>query len=233
MGKKDSSNFGQLLNELETMKKSLDVDDDLDADLDLENLGDDEKIKAAAEADELKEGEDLTLRGDDDDDDLMGKALSVTLETGEKLEAIDGTKLVKSLMAQMETSENDMAKAMGLAIGNIQKVADKLNTQAKTIVEQGALIKSLQETMKQIGDKPGGRRTVVSVHEKRSGDELHKSEDLGEDGMARGEFLAKALTAQKEGRLTGLDISKAESCLNSGLEVPEHIVKKVIGSASV
>ena len=216
------SQYEKLLEELETMAKAMPGDD----------AADDDKIAAAAananpDADGDGEndvtGDDLNPEGlgdegegegDGDDEETMGKSFALKLEDGTELEAIDGTELVKSLMARVESNEGTVMKALGTAVDLLGK--------------QGDMIKSLQDEVKKLAGEGRGRKTVVSVSEKPvAGATMAKSQGAA-DGLSANEFMAKALAAQASGRLTGLDVARAESALNKGLPVPQDVVNRVI-----
>ena len=217
------SQYEKLLEELETMAKAMPGDD----------VADDDKIQAAAaaanpDADGDGEndvtGDDLNTEGseglgdegegDGDDKETMGKSFALKLEDGTELEAIDGTELVKSLMARVESNEGTVMKALGTAVDLLGK--------------QGDMIKSLQDEVKKLAGEGRGRKTVVSVSEKPvAGATMAKSQGAA-DGLSANEFMAKALAAQASGRLTGLDVARAESALNKGLPVPQDVVNRVI-----
>ena len=214
------SQYEKLLEELETMAKAMPGDDGAD----------DDKIQAAAaaanpDADGDGEndvtGDDLNPEGlgdegegDGDDEETMGKSFALKLEDGTELEAIDGTELVKSLMARVESNEGTVMKALGTAVDLLGK--------------QGNMIKSLQDEVKKLAGEGRGRKTVVSVSEKPvAGATMAKSQGAA-DGLSANEFMAKALAAQASGRLTGLDVARAESALNKGLPVPQDVVNRVI-----
>lgn len=216
------SQYEKLLEELETMAKAMPGDD----------AADDDKIAAAAananpDADGDGEndvtGDDLNPEGlgdegegegDGDDEETMGKSFALKLEDGTELEAIDGTELVKSLMARVESNEGTVMKALGTAVDLLGK--------------QGNMIKSLQDEVKKLAGEGRGRKTVVSVSEKPvAGATMAKSQGAA-DGLSANEFMAKALAAQASGRLTGLDVARAESALNKGLHVPQDVVNRVI-----
>ncbi len=217
------SQYEKLLEELETMAKAMPGDD----------VADDDKIQAAAaaanpDADGDGEndvtGDDLNTEGseglgdegegDGDDKETMGKSFALKLEDGTELEAIDGTELVKSLMARVESNEGTVMKALGTAVDLLGK--------------QGNMIKSLQDEVKKLAGEGRGRKTVVSVSEKPvAGATMAKSQGAA-DGLSANEFMAKALAAQASGRLTGLDVARAESALNKGLPVPQDVVNRVI-----
>ena len=220
------SQYEKLLEELETMAKAMPGDD----------AADDDKIAAAAananpDADGDGEndvtGDDLNPEGlgdegkgegegggDGDDKETMGKSFALKLEDGTELEAIDGTELVKSLMARVESNEGTVMKALGTAVDLLGK--------------QGNTIKSLQDEVKKLAGEGRGRKTVVSVSEKPvAGATMAKSQGAA-DGLSANEFMAKALAAQASGRLTGLDVARAESALNKGLPVPQDVVNRVI-----
>lgn len=219
------SHFDQMLQELETLAKSYgdadgEQDDkniqaaaaggDADADGDGKNdVTGGDTGHAEPDGDENARGE-----GDGDGDETMGKSFSFQLETGETIEAVDGTELVKSLIGRIDHTEETMAKALGTAIN--------------LIGQQGKMIKSLQGEMKKLSGEGRGRKTVLAVTEKPApgagANTLAKSEQQGMTGQ---EFMAKALDAQKSGRLTGLDIARAESALNRGIPVPQDIVARV------
>ena len=217
------SQYEKLLEELETMAKAMPGDEGAD----------DDKIQAAAaaanpDADGDGEndvtGDDLNPEGseglgdedegDGDDEETMGKSFALKLEDGTELEAIDGTELVKSLMARVESNEGTVMKALGTAVDLLGK--------------QGNMIKSLQDEVKKLAGEGRGRKTVVSVSEKPvAGATMAKSQGAA-DGLSANEFMAKALAAQASGRLTGLDVARAESALNKGLPVPQDVVNRVI-----
>lgn len=216
------SQYEKLLEELETMAKAMPGDD----------AADDDKIAAAAaEANPDADGDgknDVTGdglnpeglgdegegEGDGDDEETMGKSFALKLEDGTELEAIDGTELVKSLMARVESNEGTVMKALGTAVDLLGK--------------QGNMIKSLQDEVKNLAGEGRGRKTVVSVSEKPvAGATMAKSQGAA-DGLSANEFMAKALAAQASGRLTGLDVARAESALNKGLPVPQDVVNRVI-----
>lgn len=216
------SQYEKLLEELETMAKAMPGDEGAD----------DDKIQAAAAAanpdadgdgendvtgDDLNPeglGDEGEGEGDGDDEETMGKSFALKLEDGTELEAIDGTELVKSLMARVESNEGTVMKALGTAVDLLGK--------------QGDMIKSLQDEVKKLAGEGRGRKTVVSVSEKPvAGATMAKSQGAA-DGLSANEFMAKALAAQASGRLTGLDVARAESALNKGLPVPQDVVNRVI-----
>lgn len=216
------SQYEKLLEELETMAKAMPGDD----------AANDDKIAAAAaeanpdadgDGDNDVTGEHIKPDGDEgagaeggggDDEETMGKSFALKLEDGTELEAIDGTELVKSLMARVESNEGTVMKALGTAVDLLGK--------------QGDMIKSLQDEVKKLAGEGRGRKTVVSVSEKPvAGATMAKSQGA-DDGLSANEFMAKALAAQASGRLTGLDVARAESALNKGLPVPQDVVNRVI-----
>lgn len=190
----------------ESMAKALPADD-----------GKDEKKIQAAAAEGGSDGDagDNGGPGDgdaDDDGKPMAKSFKLTLEDGTELEAQDGAELVKALSDRLDATETSMAKALGSAVDLIKG--------------QASLIKSLSDRVAKLSGEGRGRKTVVSVVEKPGpgASTMAKSEPAG---MSTDVFFAKALTAQKEGRISGSDISLAETCLNRGEPIPAHIIQRV------
>ena len=210
------SQFEKLMGELsqlgtdqELMTKALPADDGKD----------EEKIQAAAAESGLDgdgDADDMGGEPDGDEDDegkpAMAKSFKFTLEDGTEVEAQDGSELVKSLQSRIEQNEGQMMKALETAVGLIKG--------------QGDLIKSMQDQMKKLGGEGRGRKAVVSVVEKPSPGEnvLAKSEPAG---MSHDQFFAKAMVAQREGRISGTEIAMAEACLNRGEAIPQNIVQRV------
>lgn len=192
---------------------------------------DDKKIAAAA--DEALEGEPPGVPPDDDDEEMvaeddtdamraqagesMGKSFRVQLESGEEIDAVDGTALVKSLMErvdQQETTAQDQAQTLAKALG----VAVDLLT------EQGKSIALLKSEVARLGSEGRGRKAVVSVNDKPA--DMHKPP--AQEGVSSEEFMSKALIAQAAGRITGLQVSIAEGSLLKGMAVPAEIINKVL-----
>ena len=199
--------LSSLSTDQETMAKALPADDGKD----------EQKIQAAAEDGGLGDGDADNNGGmpdgDKDDEGMpMAKSFKFTLEDGTEVEAQDGSELVKSLGERLDATETTMAKALGQAVDLIKG--------------QGEMIKSMQDQIKKLSGEGRGRKAVVSIVEKPGPGEgvMAKSES---QGMSHEQFFAKALTAQKEGRLSGTDIAIAESCLNRGEAIPANIVARV------
>lgn len=209
------SQFDKLMEEL----KGLQADQDLMTKaLPADDGKDEEKIQAAAaeggsdheepDGDENGEG-----AGDGDADDApMAKSFKFTLKDGTEVEAQDGTALVKSLQARVDQTEQTMAKALETAVGLIKG--------------QGDLIKSMQDQIKKLSGEGRGRKAVVSVVEKPVSGTMAKS--MQPEGVSPDEFFAKAMTAQREGRISGTDIALAETMLNRGQPIPDGILKRVM-----
>lgn len=198
--------LGELATSQEQLAKALPADDGKD----------DEKIQAAAE--EGGTGEGGGEGGDADagkegDDKPMAKSFTITLDDGTKVEAQDGAELVKALGERLDATEDNMVKALGGAMNLIKS--------------QGDMIKSLGDQIKKLSGEGRGRRTVVSIAEKPAPQAEQMAKSLQVEGMTHDQFFAKAFEAQKAGRINGTDIAIAESSLNRGAAIPEHIVRRV------
>lgn len=215
------SQFEQLLGELqadnEAMTKALPAED-----------GKDNKVIQAAAGEGGGNGEATPNPGEDDEDDEndddttpLGKSLSLTDAEGNLVDAIDGTELVKSLMAdigalkgQVGTHEETMAKALESTLGVVKS--------------QGALIKSLMSRVDELAGKGRGRKTVLTVTEKvATGTPLAKSQP-GEGSMTGPEFLAKSEAAFGAGRITGLEFTTIDVSLRQNFPVDKALISKVL-----
>lgn len=216
--------FDKLLAELDaqateqdTMRKALPADDG----------SDEAKIQAAAAEGGGNGGDGATPEEDEaaaaaakeKGGDPMGKSLgAVTLQDGTKVEAVDGTELVKSLMADVEAlkagaaqTESQMAKALEGAVGLIKS--------------QGEMIKSLTESVKKLSNEGRGRKAVLTVVEKTATADLQKSEPTG---MNATEFMAKSNAAFDAGKINGKELTTIDVSLRSGVPIDAALISKVV-----
>lgn len=206
-----------LVTDQETMRKALPAGDGED----------DKNIQAAA-----AEGGDMddvnvdgkAPTGDDDDDEdggePMGKSLgTVTLESGEQVEAVDGTELVKSLMDQVgKLGEQQTASE--------QALTKAVETCVTLIKSNNDMVKSLQEEIVKLRGEGRGRKTVLNVSEKpAAGTQLAKSEPTG---MTGAEFLAKSHAAFDARKITGTELTTIDVALRSGAPVDPKVIQKVL-----
>ena len=187
---------------------------------DLEELAALRKAHSEPDGDE---GLDNDNDGDDDSDkdgdETLGKSMSVTLDNGEQIDAVDGTELVKSLVNRLDTADASHAEKFELMQKSMGMAVDMIKSQETEIAK-------LRDLVKSFGNSGAGRKTTVSIAEKPEIGQMQKSEAKGMSGH---EFLAKAEGAMKAGRITGLELSIAEASLNRGAPVREDIVNRVIG----
>lgn len=184
-----------------------------------DNGEDEAKIQAAAAEGGDGDADDNGGKPDGDADDKgdckpMAKSFTLTLEDGTVVEAQDGAEMVKALSERVEASEANFAKAMGSAV--------------ELIKGQAELIKSMQGQLAKLSGEGRGRKAVVSVVEKPDPAANTMAKSLTPDGMTSEQFFAKAFAAQREGKISGTEIAVAETYLNRGQAIPEHIVQRVV-----
>jgi hypothetical protein len=153
-----------------------------------------------------------------DVEEELGEVFEVQGKDGEIFDAVDGTQLVKSLIKTVQEQ--------GLEIKAQEKAINKVTDVMLTLTgSQETLVKSLQAELAALKKAGSGRKSVLTISEKPDATTLTKSEPAG---MEQEEFMAKAMAAQKEGKVMASEISIAENALFHGLAVPERIVKKVL-----
>lgn len=196
---------------------------------------DDDKIAAAAEdgegdddagmddgmgdgdGDEMGDGE-----SDGDGDETFGKSMTAIID-GEEQEVIDATEMLKSLSAQL----GDLSGRFGSTEDMMLKAVTGLTDLVKS---QAAEISSLSSKVAALSAAGRGRRSTVSVIDKPATEDLAKSATAADEpkGLGREEFMAKAMEAFESGKITGLQVSTAETCLNKGMPVPQAIITRVL-----
>lgn len=174
------------------------------------------KPEPASQAAQDDAYDDEEEEGDEDEQDLnMLKSFSITMPDGTQSQAIDGTAMVLDLQNRLLASEQNTNAVFAKALGVLTK--------------QSALLQTMGEKIAELGGQGRGRRAVLSITEKSEpGSGMFQKSMAAPVGLSTGEFFAKALSAQKAGRISGLDISVAEASLNRGEPVPEDILNRVM-----
>lgn len=205
------SQFDKLMSELNSLSEA---QGEMTKALPVPNDGEDEKKIQAAAADggvEMPAADGDDDEGDKEKGEKEPMTKSFTDADGNVVEYEDGTLLVKALTARVDAAEAGFAKAM---------------EQVTTIIKgRDEIIKSLTDQVSMLSGQGRGRKAVLSIVEKPNATMLAKSEVAG---ISHKEFFAKAFTAQSEGRITGLDISIAETSLNRGEPIPAGILSRVM-----
>lgn len=156
----------------------------------------DEDVKAKGKrAGKDDEDEDEDDDEDDDEDEYLGKAFTMTGPDGETIRAYDGAALLKGFHQRLSALESAVLK---------------------TLQAQTALIKSLRAEVTTLQEQGRGRKTVLNIHEKPVG-------HFASSPPTPKALLAKALSAQKTGQLTGQDVARIETYLGRGLELPPDL----------
>jgi len=158
------------------------------------------------------EGEDNDVIEFDDDEGKEPLKKSFTDEHGKTVEAVDGTELIKGMTARLDAQDTQFTQLAAL----LRESTDLIKSQSAEIAE-------LRSTIKEFGNQGRGRKSVLTVHDKPGA--LHKSEP---EGISANDFMAKAETAFKAGKITGMEISIAESAINHGEQIPDRIAHKVL-----
>ena len=188
------------------MQQAADGDADLDGTLDGEDLpelgdpsgsdgdGYDGDGYLAADPD-APEGTEEEEEENEEEDEYLSKAFTMLTPNGARVTAYDGTQMMKGFHQRLSTLETVMLKAAQ---------------------QQTALIKSLRAEVAALKQQGRGRKAVLNLHEKTVG-------HFASAPPNPQTLLAKALSAQKAGRLTGQDVGRIETYLGRGLALPPEL----------
>ena len=178
-----------------------------------------------AEEEQQRDGEG---EGEGEQQEGLTKSFVVTDENGDEHEAIDASELLKSMNEELTLQKAAAATQSETLMKSLsdltQSVLDKLTTIVTTQTAQDTLLKALDEKIETIQGTGRGRKSTLTLVEKPDAS-LQKSQPAGMDAD---EFMAKAIAAQKDGKIQGIDICVAEGYLNNNLEVPPEIVQRVL-----
>jgi hypothetical protein len=202
---------------------------------DADDAADDAKIKAAADGDADDDGESDSEDAIDDHDEPDGdegedgegdgdgdeapltKAFSVTLPNGEEAEAIDGNELIKSFTGQLQALRTEQEQAM-------KQMAEALSRSTKLIKSLREQNETLASRVRVLGQSGRGRKSALNVHERPMVGDEHLSKA---DSVTPMSLMAKALTAQKAGRLTGTQVAEIDAYVARGLSIPETLLARL------
>lgn len=197
------SEFDALLDELDMLRKSAAATDAQD---------DDEIVDMAdgdADYDGIEDGdEDLYDEPYSDEDDApMAKSFAVTFDDGSEGEAYDGTEIIEQIMRDMDAQRANMTRALELSTSLIKSLSTE--------------VQGLREHIEQLGRRPAGRKSVLHVHEKP--DAMAKADSA--PTVEPRQIMAKALAAQRNGRLHGAQVAEIEAYMNRGIDLPRHLAE--------
>lgn len=149
-------------------------------------------------------------------DELLGKSFQLTLEDGTVVEAQDGAALVKAMLDRQADTDEVLQKSVGAVLDMVGDLKGALQATQTKLASQDALIKSLRSEIAALGTKGSGRVASLSVMAKSNIGGAAAKAATKKEGMTRDEVLAKAVSLQKSGALTGLQVATVESDLNAG-----------------
>ena len=222
--------FTALLEDLENLQKAKPLPNDEGDDKIAAAAGDEAAQKAAAQTQDAakeekdekgekeEEGEEEEEEGEEEGERPFGKSFSVTLENGAVVEAYDATEILKSFDVRL--SEMDLLKA-DIAALKAREIPTSEDVQ-RVLAAQTDLIKSLQSQVAALAAEGRGRKSTLNVHEKPAPTGHQRP-----DTPSGEELLTKAMVAQRQGRLTSLDVARLESYLGRGLTAPADIISRL------
>jgi hypothetical protein len=181
----------------------------------------DDKAVAAAAGDEG--AGDAAITDADKAKTQAEQDLAKSLNPEDNVQVIEVDELIKSmgdLNQRFDENEGLMAKALGDTLNLVKN-------QGEMIKSQNELIKSLTNRVDALGSQGAGRKALLVATERaQPGEHLAKSLPQPEAAKPQ-EILAKCLSAQKDGKLTGAEVARAESQLNHGLAVDPAILARI------
>ena len=199
------------------IKDAADGDADDDGEADGEDALDDYDDPAEPDAD--NEGGPSDGDEDNEDEPPMKKSFTVSLPDGTEAEALDGDELIKSFtdqVAGLRAETNAALAQVATALGRSTKLIKSLREQNTALAAQ----------VTALGNSSRGRKSALTVHERPMvGDQsLAKAE-----GISPRDLMAKALSAQQAGRLTGSQVAEIDAYAARGLAIPESLLAKLGG----
>jgi len=195
---------------------------------DADDAQDDEDIKAAADGDADDDGEpdsedavdDYDDHEDDDDDEgeSFGKSFQVTLADGRVIEAVDGQAAIGAMQEEIGALRDETRTALG-------QIADALKQSTQLIKSLRTDNAELKGRISAISATGRGRKSTLVMHEKPAGGDPAPA---AETPTPR-DLMAKALEAQRAGRMSGVDVARLESYLGNRAPIPDSLLAQIGG----
>lgn len=157
---------------------------------------------------------------DDDDIEMFGKSLSVTLEGGEQATVLDGDAVVSGFRF-LKAQNTELARA--LADEKDARARDR-DGNMQVLSQMTKSLQALQSQMNEFGAQGRGRQSVVSVLSKGMG-AAAPAGGGAPAGMSPAEIQQKTLVAMQKGRLGAAEVAEVERRLNAGQELPAPFLK--------
>ncbi len=201
------SEYDKLLEELDLLQKAYGDEDG------------DKKIAAAAEDDDDEHDEpDADDMGgpsdgdedneDDEDFQPIAKSFAFQLDTGETVEAVDGTELLKSLSDSVAQTDARLEKSFGEAVSLMKSMHGE--------------IAHLKKQVAKLSGEGRGRKAVVNVHE--HAEPMAKSQS----GLTANDLMAKAQAAFSEGKISGREWNELDASLRMGQTPNPSLIAKAL-----
>jgi hypothetical protein len=164
-------------------------------------------------SDQDEDNEDEKDEDEDEDEDQdeepegkpFGKSFRVSLADGSEVDAVDGTAVIAALQADVASVSSDLLKAFKSLTSLVKSQQEDLS--------------ALRTQVDDLGRRPAGRKSVLNVHEKPS------PVPEAAPAVPPTAVLAKALLAQRAGRLHGGQVAEIEMYLSHGKELPPHLAR--------
>jgi hypothetical protein len=153
--------------------------------------------KPMIKGDDGEWGED---NSDDEGGDDMGKALSVTLEDGTRLEAVDATDILKGHDGLLKALQADV----------LPQFMAVIKDQGTVIKKQGDLLKALQVEVGTLRNTGRGRSSALTVHDQP------RRAAAPATGPKKEEVLAKADSIFAAGKLDAVTYSEIAGRMERG-----------------
>ena len=215
-------------NALEIMGKATPLEVNEDEDEDEDEAGEEEESVKKFPKKAVKKVKKSEV--EEPDFEALSKSLSESIEEEGASDVLDGIPFVKAMMDSLDDQISEMIKAVVYLSDRIGEIDEKLEKSGAVGAAQAKLVKSISQTVRQIGETPQPLKSFLGKNIKI----LRKSE-TGEEGsfeMSKSEALEKLTELHRAGKIELRDVTVYESRIQNGAELPPQIMKLLSEKAS-
>jgi hypothetical protein len=159
------------------------------------------------------------------DFEALSKSLPETIEENEEAkEVVDAMPFVKALVDTVENQLVELTKAVVYFSEKLEEIEGKVNNSDKIGRAEAKLVKSISERIDEIGGQVNPTKSFLG--EKIT---IMKKSEGGEEeiSLTKSEAMDGLTELCKSEKINMLDVTKYESMINNGRQLPESVIKMI------
>lgn len=168
----------------------------------------------------------------DFDFEALSKSIedSVVEKGGEGAEeVINAVPFMKALMDTIDEQLVCFGEALNHVVSKVDKLTKSLSKSQNLELAQATMLKSIRTDLRTIGNQPQARRSIINQADlvllKKSGNDGTKPKN---QSLTKSQALDKLTSLCKSGKISALDVTRAEGRINKGLPLSQELEDLIV-----